>query len=91
MVLQALCPCSLCAEQTMTPSLDQIHHRNHPPVDQEAPEPLPLARLGDHRNLIIYPQGHGYDYSYRSSVTFFDVPPFMGGMYPTQLPNLTRH
>ena len=74
----------------MIPSLDQIHRPNHLPVDQEALEPLPPARLGDHRNLIIYLQGHTFGYNYRPSVSFFfNVPPFMGDMYSTQLRDLT--
>lgn len=71
MVLQASCPCSSCVEQTMIPSLDQIHPQNHLPVDQEALQPLPHARLGDHRNVIIYLRGHSYGYNYRSSVSCF--------------------
>jgi hypothetical protein len=35
--LQGLCPCSLCVEQTTTPSLDQTHRPSHLPSDQEVP------------------------------------------------------
>lgn len=81
--LQGSCPCSLCVEQTMIPSLDQIHRQSHLPVDQEAPQPLPRARLGDHRTRITYLQGRGCDYNYNSSVSCFDFFPFMGDMYST--------
>jgi len=82
--------CSLCVGQILIPSLDQIHHRNHLPVNQEALHPIPRARLGDHRNWIIHQQGHTCDYIVIALLyLFFYGLPLTGDMYSIQPHNLT--